>query len=126
MATALCASVRLGNIAGGTKKSIQLGGTGGVFWITITAILGMSTKFIECTLGLKYRIVHPDGTVVGGLIYYLRNGSNTLGQAQLGMLLATIYRVTEICSAIGAENMFQSNQLFAVLATIIPQLQPYN
>ncbi|XTZ11566.1 MAG: alanine:cation symporter family protein [cyanobacterium endosymbiont of Rhopalodia inflata] len=93
MATALCASVKLVNIAGGpkTKELIQLGGTGGVFWITITAILGMSTKFIECTLGLKYSIVHPDGRLVGGLMYYLRNGSNTLGQAQLGMLLATIW-----------------------------------
>lgn len=51
----------------------------------------MSTKFIECTLGLKYSIVHPDGRLVGGFMYYLRNESNTLGQAQLGMLLASIW-----------------------------------
>ncbi|YAI81371.1 MAG: alanine/glycine:cation symporter family protein [cyanobacterium endosymbiont of Rhopalodia sterrenbergii] len=125
LATALSASVELGNIAG-VAIAIQLGGPGAVFWMTIMAILGMSTKFIECTLGLKYRIVHPDGTVVGGPMYYLRDGLNTLGQAQLGKVLAIIYGVAGIGSAIGAGNMFQSNQSFAVLATIIPQLQPYN
>ncbi|WGT67747.1 alanine:cation symporter family protein [cyanobacterium endosymbiont of Epithemia clementina EcSB] len=125
LATALSASVGLGNIPG-VAIAIQLGGPGAVFWMTITAILGMSTKFIECTLGLKYRIFYPDGTVVGGPMYYLRDGLNTLGQAQLGKVLAIIYGVAGIGSAMGAGNMFQSNQSFAVLVTIIPRLQSYN
>ncbi len=125
LATALSASVGLGNIAG-VAIAIQLGGSGAVFWMTMAAILGMSTKFVECTLGLKYRIISPDGTVVGGPMYYLRDGLDKLGQAQLGQVLAIIYGIAGIGSAMGAGNMFQANQSFAVLATIIPGLQPYD
>ncbi len=70
LATALSASIGLGNIAG-VAIAIQMGGPGAVFWMTVAGFLGMSNKFVECTLGVKYRLVNPDGTIVGGPMYYL-------------------------------------------------------
>ena len=65
LATALSGTVGLGNIAG-VAIAIQVGGAGSVFWMSVAALLGMSSKFVECTLGLQYRQVNSDGTVAGG------------------------------------------------------------
>ena len=70
LATAVSGTVGLGNIAG-VAVAIGLGGPGATFWMIVCGLLGMSTKFVECTLGVKYRDVGPDGTVYGGPMYYL-------------------------------------------------------
>ncbi|MEA5510299.1 alanine/glycine:cation symporter family protein [Crocosphaera sp. UHCC 0190] len=125
LATALSASVGLGNIAG-VAIAIQLGGPGAVFWMTVAGFLGMSSKFVECTLGVKYRIVYPDGTIIGGPMYYLSQGLQELGQAKLGQGLAIFYSLAGLGSAVGGGNMFQANQSFAALAAVVPGMKDYD
>ncbi|WP_013323463.1 alanine/glycine:cation symporter family protein [Gloeothece verrucosa] len=125
LATALSASVGLGNIAG-VAIAIQMGGPGAVFWMSVTAILGMSIKFVECTLGLKYRILRPDGIIVGGPMYYLDGGLAAIGQAKLGSFLAMLFALFSIPAGLGGGNMFQANQSFAGLTTVFPSLQEYD
>jgi AGCS family alanine or glycine:cation symporter len=125
LATALSASIGLGNIAG-VAIAIQMGGPGAVFWMTLAGFLGMSNKFVECTLGLKYRIANPDGTIVGGPMYYLSGGLKDLGQEKLGKGLAIFYGIAGLGSALGGGNMFQANQSFAALTTVVPGLKDYD
>lgn len=125
LATALSASVGLGNIAG-VAIAIQMGGPGAVYWMTLSAILGMSIKFVECTLGLKYRTVKPDGTIVGGPMYYLSQGLAGIGQRQLGQVLAILFALFSIPAGLGGGNMFQANQSFASVTTVFPALQDYD
>ena len=70
LATALSGTVGLGNI-GGVAVAISLGGPGATFWMILSGLIGMSLKFCECTLGVKYRNINPDGSVSGGPMYYL-------------------------------------------------------
>ncbi|MEM8778711.1 MAG: amino acid carrier protein, partial [Cyanobacteria bacterium P01_G01_bin.49] len=125
LATALSASVGLGNIAG-VAIAIQIGGPGAVFWMTVGGFLGMSSKFVECTLGVQYRQVYPDGTVMGGPMYYLSEGLKDLGKAKLGQGLAIFYGVAGLGAAVGGGNMFQANQSFAALAAVVPGMQTYD
>lgn len=119
LAAALSATVGLGNIAG-VAIAIQLGGPGAMFWMTIAGLLGMSSKFVECTLGLKYRIVKPDGTISGGPMHFLSRGLGELGLRPLGKLLAGIFAVFCIGGAFGGGNMFQANQSYATVAEVLP------
>ena len=125
LATALSASIGLGNIAG-VAIAIQMGGPGAVFWMTVAGFLGMSNKFVECTLGVKYRLVNPDGTIVGGPMHYLSQGLKELGQERLGKGLAIFYGVAGLGAAIGGGNMFQANQSFAALAVVVPAVKDYD
>ena len=125
LATALSGSVGLGNIAG-VAIAIEMGGPGAVFWMSAAAILGMSSKFTECTLGVKYRIINPDGTVAGGPMYYLSQGLAKLGLARLGRILALSFALFCIPSCLGGGNMFQANQSFAALVTVVPILANYD
>ncbi|WP_107667190.1 sodium:alanine symporter family protein [Cyanothece sp. BG0011] len=125
LATALSASIGLGNIAG-VAIAIQMGGPGAVFWMTVAGFLGMSNKFVECTLGVKYRIVNPDGTIIGGPMYYLSQGLTELGKEKLGKALAIFYGVAGLGAAIGGGNMFQANQSFAALAVVVPAVKDFN
>ncbi|MDJ0600484.1 MAG: alanine/glycine:cation symporter family protein [Crocosphaera sp.] len=125
LATALSASIGLGNIAG-VAIAIQMGGPGAVFWMTVAGFLGMSNKFVECTLGLKYRIINPDGTIIGGPMYYLSQGLKELGQEKLGRGLAIFYGIAGLGAAIGGGNMFQANQSFAALAVVVPSVKNYD
>ncbi|MDJ0730591.1 MAG: alanine/glycine:cation symporter family protein [Crocosphaera sp.] len=125
LSTALSASIGLGNIAG-VAIAIQMGGPGAVFWMTLGGFLGMSNKFVECTLGVKYRIVNPDGTIIGGPMYYLSQGLKELGQEKLGKGLAIFYGIAGLGSAIGGGNMFQANQSFAALAVVVPGVKDYD
>ncbi|MEL4897179.1 alanine/glycine:cation symporter family protein [Crocosphaera sp. Alani8] len=125
LATALSASIGLGNIAG-VAIAIQMGGPGAVFWMTLAGFLGMSNKFVECTLGVKYRIVNPDGTIIGGPMYYLSQGLKELGQETLGKTLAIFYGIAGLGAAIGGGNMFQANQSFAALAVVVPAVKDYD
>ena len=90
--TALGASIGTGNIAG-VAVAISLGGPGATFWMIVAGFLGMSTKMAECTLGVKFRREHADGSVSGGPMYYLRDGVASVGKAGLGKFLAAFFAV---------------------------------
>jgi AGCS family alanine or glycine:cation symporter len=121
LATALSGTVGLGNIAG-VAVAIELGGPGAMFWLTLAGLFGMSSKFVECTLGLKYRIEKPDGTVAGGPMYTLSRGLSNMGFAPLGRGLAVLFSVLCILGSLGGANMFQSNQAFAAMSDLFPGL----
>jgi AGCS family alanine or glycine:cation symporter len=114
LATALSGTVGLGNIAG-VAVAISIGGPGATFWMILAGILGMASKFCECTLGVKYRYTRPDGHVAGGGFYYLSLGiaERYPKLAPLGRVLAVLFAIACICGSIGAGNMFQSNQTYA-------------
>ena len=78
LATAVSGTVGNGNIAG-VALAIALGGPGATFWMVVCGFLGMSTKFVECTLGVQYRDVGEDGTVYGGPMYYISKGLKERG-----------------------------------------------
>ena len=92
LATAVSGTVGLGNIAG-VAIAVTIGGPGATFWMIICGLLGMSTKFVECTLGVKYRDVGPDGTVYGGPMYYLSKGLKEKGFTGLGKALAVMFAI---------------------------------
>lgn len=119
LSSAVSGTVGLGNIAG-VAVAITLGGPGATFWMILAGVLGMATKFVECTLGTQYRLVKPDGTVSGGPMYYLSRGiaENYPNLKWLGALLATIFAVCTMFGAIGAGGMFQANQAYAQVAAI--------
>ena len=109
LSSALSATVGLGNIAG-VAIAVSVGGPGAVFWMVIAGILGMSSKFTECTLGQMYRITRPDGSVSGGPMHYLDEGLAELNLAPLGKVLAVVFALMCIGGSLGGGNMFQANQ----------------
>lgn len=109
LTAALSGTVGLGNIAG-VAVAISLGGPGATFWMIAAGLLGMSSKFVECTLGVKYRDIGPDGTVYGGPMYYLRKGLAEKNRAALGKFFAGFFAIMCIGGSFGGGNMFQSNQ----------------
>lgn len=113
LATALSGTVGLGNIAG-VAIAVSVGGPGATFWMILAGLLGMSSKFAECTLGVKYRNEYADGSISGGPMYYLSKGiaQNYPALAPLGKLLAIIFAVFCIGGTLGAGAMFQTNQAF--------------
>ena len=121
LTTALSGTVGLGNIAG-VAIAISLGGPGATFWMIVAGVLGMSSKFVECTLGLKYRIIDADGVVSGGPMYYLRDGLAKRNLKHVGKFLAVLFAVLCIGGSIGGGNMFQANQAFAAVKGIFPGL----
>ncbi len=106
LTAALSATVGLGNIAG-VAVAVSIGGAGATFWMIIAGLLGMASKFVECTLGVKYRDVGEDGTIFGGPMYYLNKG---LKNKNLGKILAGAFAVMCIGGSFGGGNMFQVNQ----------------
>jgi len=127
LATALSGTVGLGNIAG-VAIAITVGGPGATFWMIVAGLFGMSLKFTEVTLGVKYRELDEDGNVSGGPMYYLRNALKlqNLGKLNfgwLGKILAVIYASLLIGASLGGGNMFQSNQTFQQFEMIIPGLE---
>ncbi len=117
LATAVSGTVGLGNIAG-VAVAITLGGPGATFWMILAGFLGMSTKLAECTLGVKYRKEHADGTVSGGPMYYLRDSLADLGLKGLGKVLAAAFAVFCILGSLGGGNMFQANQATAQILAV--------
>ena len=117
LATAVSGTVGLGNIAG-VAIAIALGGPGATFWMIVCGLLGMSTKFVECTLGVKYRDISEDGTVYGGPMYYMNKGFSELERGGLGKLLALIFSVLCVGASLGAGNAAQSNQAASQLASL--------
>jgi AGCS family alanine or glycine:cation symporter len=117
LTAALSATVGLGNIAG-VAIAIAIGGPGATFWMILAGILGMASKFTECTLGVKYREIGPDGTVYGGPMYYLSKGLSEKGMARFGKGLAMFYAVMLVGGSFGGGNMFQANQAAAQFASM--------
>ncbi len=121
LSSALSATVGLGNIAG-VAIAVSVGGPGAVFWMMVMAFFGMTSKFAECTLGQMYRQVDEDGHVVGGPMVYLRDGLAEMGFRRLGVVLSTMFAVLCILGSFGGGNMFQANQSFLAVASVIPAL----
>jgi AGCS family alanine or glycine:cation symporter len=116
LATALSGTVGLGNIAG-VAVAVGIGGPGATFWMILAGLLGMASKFTECTLGVKYRNEYEDGTVSGGPMYYMSKGFAERGIPG-GKILAIVFSVFCILGAFGGGNMFQANQAHAQISGI--------
>ena len=119
LATALSGTVGLGNIAG-VAVAVSLGGPGATFWMILAGLLGMSSKFVECTLGVKYRNEYTDGTVSGGPMYYLSKGLAERSEKLkgLGKVLAVLFAIFCVGGSFGGGNMFQANQSFSQLVAV--------
>ncbi len=117
LATALSGTVGLGNIAG-VAVAIGIGGPGATFWMILAGLMGMASKFTECTLGVKYRNEYPDGTVSGGPMYYISKGFAERGIPG-GKFFAVLFSIFLILGAIGGGNMFQANQAHAQISGIV-------
>lgn len=117
LATAVSGTVGLGNIAG-VAVAIAIGGPGATFWMIICGLLGMSSKFVECTLGVKYRDIDKNGVVYGGPMYYLKKGFAEKNLAWLGKFLAVLFAVLCVGGSLGGGNAFQSNQAAQQIASM--------
>jgi len=117
LATAVSGTVGVGNIAG-VAIAISLGGPGATFWLIVAGLLGMSTKFAECTLAVRYRKTNPDGSVSGGPMYYLEQGLTDLKLPGVGKALGLFYAMAMVIGCLGIGNMFQSNQAAAIFITV--------
>jgi len=109
LATAVSGTVGLGNIAG-VAVAVAIGGPGATFWMIVAGLLGMSSKFVECTLGVKYRDIDNKGTVFGGPMYYLKKGLAEKGMGGFGKVLAVLFAILCVGGSFGGGNAFQSNQ----------------
>lgn len=109
LTAALSGTVGLGNIAG-VALAISLGGPGATFWMILAGVLGMTSKFTECTLAVAYRRIDRHGVVSGGPMWYLSSGLAAHGWPRLGRTLAILFAILCIGGALGAGNMFQINQ----------------
>ncbi|MEQ8624306.1 MAG: amino acid carrier protein [Vicingaceae bacterium] len=116
LATAVSATVGLGNIAG-VAVAVSLGGAGATFWMILAGFFGMSSKFVECTLGVKYREIKEDGRIFGGPMNYLRYGLEKRNLKKVGQVLAGLFSLLCVGASFGAGNMFQSNQSFSIMAS---------
>ena len=118
LATAVSGTVGNGNIAG-VALAIALGGPGATFWMIVCGLLGMSTKFVECTLGVQYRDIGEDGTVYGGPMYYISKGLNEKGFGILAKISSVLFAIFCIGGSFGGGNAAQSNQATIVLKDLL-------
>jgi alanine or glycine:cation symporter, AGCS family len=121
LATALSATVGLGNIAG-VAIAIATGGPGATFWMLLIGFFGMTAKFTEVTLGQKYRQVRPDGRIMGGAMFYLSRGLEDLGKPALGKVLAVLFAILCIGGSFGGGNAFQVVQSLGAVKASAPWL----
>lgn len=124
LASALSATVGLGNIAG-VAIAITIGGPGATFWMIMAGLLGMTSKFAECTLGQKYREVRPDGRIMGGAMFYLSKGLAGIGLGGLGKVLAVMFAILCIGGSFGGGNSFQVNQSLNAVQETVPWLHDH-
>jgi AGCS family alanine or glycine:cation symporter len=117
LSAALSATIGTGNIAG-VATAIAFGGPGAVFWMWVTALVGMATKYTSCALALKFRFIHPNGEISGGPMYTLKNGLN---MPKAGAAFA----VFTFIAAFGIGNMVQANSVVDGLRFIIPQAEEF-
>ncbi|MEL6828280.1 MAG: alanine:cation symporter family protein, partial [Pseudomonadota bacterium] len=117
LTAAVSGTVGIGNIAA-VAITVSIGGPGAIFWVIVAGLVGMTTKFVECALGVKYRKVNADGTVSGGPMYYLSAGLAGRGWPGLGKFLGVFYAISIIIGCLGIGNMFQSNQAYVQLLEV--------
>ena len=117
LTAAISGTVGIGNI-GAVAVTVSIGGPGAIFWVVLAGFLGMTTKFVECTLGVKYRTLNPDGTVSGGPMYYLRDGLAAKGYTKFGKFLGLFFAASIVIGCLGIGNMFQSNQAYVQLLEV--------
>lgn len=118
LSAAVSGTVGLGNIAG-VAVAIAIGGPGATFWMIVCGLLGMSTKFVECTLGVKYRDIDANGVVYGGPMYYLRKGFSEMNAIGVGKIMAVIFAILCVGASFGGGNAFQSNQATAQIVGML-------
>ena len=106
LSSALASTVGLGNISG-VAIAIQMGGPGALFWMWVSAVVGMSTKFFSCTLSILYRGKDDEGNIQGGPMYYIENG--------LGPKFKPLSILFSLAGLVGCTVMFQSNQLADII-----------
>ncbi|MFM7233515.1 MAG: alanine/glycine:cation symporter family protein, partial [Flavobacteriales bacterium] len=112
LTAALSGTLGLGNISL-VAVAIAVGGPGATFWMIVAGLIGMSSKFIECTLGVKYRVIDAKGEVSGGPMYYLSKGLALRNMKGFGKILAALFAVMCIGGTLGGGNMIQANQAYA-------------
>ena len=117
LSTAISGTVGVGNI-GGVAVAITIGGPGAAFWLFMAGFLAMSTKFVECTLGVKYRRINADGSVSGGPMYYLERFFLDRNWPKLGKFFGSFYALALVIGCLGIGNMFQSNQAYVQVLNI--------
>ena len=125
LTAALSATVGLGNIAG-VAIAISIGGPGATVWMIIAGFLGMASKFTECSLGQMYRKQRPDGSVMGGAMYYLSDGLKDMGMTGLGRVLAVSFAILCVGGSLAGGNSFQVNQSLGALTQTVPFFKEYN
>jgi len=114
LSTAVSGTVGLGSI-GGVAVAVTLGGPGAAFWMMLAGFLGMSTKFAEVTLAVKYRLVKPDGKVTGGAMYYVPEALKRVGLPRFGKFLAAFFCVAAVG---GSLTIFQVQQSYSQLKLV--------
>jgi amino acid carrier protein len=124
LSAALSGTLGLGNISL-VAVAIAVGGPGATFWIIVAGLVGMTTKFVECTLGVKYRKIDETGEVSGGPMYYLSKGLTNRGWQRTGKLLAILFAIMCVGGTLGGGNMVQANQAFDMIKTVIPESSNY-
>ncbi|MFN0031828.1 MAG: alanine/glycine:cation symporter family protein [Flavobacteriales bacterium] len=112
LTAALSGTLGLGNISL-VAVAIAVGGPGATFWMIVAGLIGMSSKFIECTLGVKYRNIDNKGEVSGGPMYYLSKGLAKRNMKGIGKVLAVLFAIMCVGGTLGGGNMIQANQAFA-------------
>lgn len=129
LTTALSATVGTGNIAG-VATAIALGGPGAVFWMWMTALVGMASKFTSCSLAIRYRVIHEDGSSSGGPMYYLEKGFRPgwlvrlIGEEmthKAGTVMASLFALFAVIASFGMGNMVQANSMVDGLGYILPE-----
>ncbi|MFF4522453.1 alanine/glycine:cation symporter family protein [Streptomyces bluensis] len=121
LTAAVSGTVGLGNIAG-VAVAVSIGGPGATFWMILCGLLGMATKFVEVTLGVKYREEHEDGTVSGGPMHYLPKGlAERFGKGgkRAGSVLAALASVMILFFGLFGGNLLQVNQSYAQIASTV-------
>ncbi|MFT7676618.1 MAG: AGCS family alanine or glycine:cation symporter [Planctomycetota bacterium] len=119
LSAALSATVGLGNIAG-VAIAISLGGPGATLWMILAGFLGMASKFTECSLGQMYKVKRPDGSVMGGAMYYLSTGFKEAGHKGIGRFLAVSFAILCVGGSLAGGNSFQVNQSLGALKETVP------
>lgn len=117
LTTAVSGTVGVGNITH-VAVAISVGGPGATFWLIVAGFLGMASKFVECTLGVKYRQINADGSVSGGPMFYLDKGLAELNLPRLGKAMAWYYAVCIILGCLGVGCMFQANQAYVQFVNV--------
>ena len=117
LTTAVSGTVGVGNITH-VAVAISIGGPGAAFWLIVAGFLGMASKFVECTLGVKYRQINADGSVSGGPMFYMDKGLAALNLPRLGKAMAWYYAICIILGCLGIGCMFQANQAYVQFVNV--------